>query len=247
MWTNPGEIMLRFEREALERCYATADILAEDFGRPATEYALLGLAPAADPLTVVATPLLPRQRVTPASVEQPGRGVFAMRREIEALSESQGRRLIPISFIHRHPSSCAASTIDLDFLVGPFLRQLSTVVRFDGLAWADSCCSSSSAAAPCPLAPDEDPGTGARLGSQSGLAFSLIVNRMREHRLYAATRAECPLCSGPDIRLLPARLSSDGEAHFSRKERASLQASLREEISAKIEFLPETPSGGVIL
>ncbi len=247
MLTNPEEIMLRFEPEALERCYATADILAEDFGRPTTEYALLGLAPATDPLRVVATPLLPGQRATPTSVEQPGRGVFAMRREIEALSESHGRRLIPISFIHRHPQACAASAIDLDFLVGPFLRQLSTVVRFDGLAGDASCCSSSSAAAPCPLAPDEDHGTGARPGSQSGLAFSLIVNRMREHRLYAATRAECPLCSGPDIRLLPARLVCEGQAPLSRREYALLQANLREEIAAKIEFPATSLSEEIIL
>jgi hypothetical protein len=246
MSRNPHEIVLRFEPEALERCYAAADILDEDFGRPTMEYALLGLASATDPLRVVATPLLPRQRVTSASVDQPGHGVFAMRREIEALSESQGRRLIPISFIHRHPGSCAASAIDLDFLTGPFLRQLSTLVRFDGLAPEDLCCASCSAPAPGPAAADEDPGSAARPGSRSGLAFSLIVNRRREHWLYAATRTDCSVCTGPVIRLLPARLASDGEALFSRKERALRQASLREEIAAKIELPSETLWAGVV-
>jgi hypothetical protein len=189
------EIVLRFEPEALERCYATAGIVDECFGHPPFEYALLGLAPATDPLRVVATPLLPRQRVTPSSVEQPGRGVFAMRREIEALSERQGRQLVPICFIHRHPGSCNPSLIDLDFLTGPLLRQLSTRVRFDGLAPDDPYCDSCWAPAAGGAAPDESPGSAARLG---------------------------------------------------RHEHALCQASLREEIAAKIEFTSQPFSTGAI-
>ena len=103
MKTNLEEVVLRFDREALERCYEVARVLDEDFDRPMTEYALLGLARASDPLRVIATPLLPRQRVTPASVEQRGSGVLAMRREIEATSAQLGEPLVPITFVHRHP------------------------------------------------------------------------------------------------------------------------------------------------
>jgi len=229
MSTKPDEVVLRFEREAMERCYLTADILAEDFNLPFTEYALLGLAPSTDPLRVVATHLLPGQRVTMTSVNQPGRGVFAMRREIEALSEQQGRQLIPISFIHRHPGSCTASTIDTEFLFGPFLSQLSTVIRFDGLASESACCSATPEAA-------ASPGDAPRPGNQSGLAFSLIVNRRREHKLYAATRTECQLCSGSDIRPLPARLDCEHSPPPSQEERASLRAGLSREIVAKVEL-----------
>jgi hypothetical protein len=238
--------VLRFEPEALERCYATASIVDERFGRPPFEYALLGLAPATDPLRVVATPLLPRQRVTPSSVEQPGRGVFAMRREIEALSERQGRQLVPICFIHRHPGSCNPSVIDLEFLTGPLLRQLSTRVRFDGLDPDDPYCDACWTPAPGGAGPDESPGSVARLGSRTGLAFSLIVNAAREHQIYAATRTECSVCKGPAIRFLAARLAIDGAAPWSRHERALCQASLREEIAAKIEFTSQPFSTGAI-
>jgi hypothetical protein len=240
------EIVLRFEREALERCFATAAILDEHFGRPGSEYALLGLAPATDPLRVVATPLLPRQRVTAASVEQPGHGVLALRREIEALSERQGRQLIPIAFVHRHPGACDASVTDLDFLTGPFLRQLSTVVRVEGVAPDPACCAPLAATPPAPFPPHGDPGGRARPGGRSGLALSLIVNRRREHRLYAAARTECPLCSAPEVRLLPARLAREGDIPFSREERSLLWASLRNEIAAKIEFASEFPSAEVV-
>jgi hypothetical protein len=240
MSKNTAEITLRFDTEALERCFLAADILAEDFGRPATEYAFLGLSDITNPLHVVATLLLPRQSVSPASVEQPGHGVFAMRREIAMLSQSQGRQLVPITFIHRHPGSCAASTIDFDFLTGPFLRQLSTLIRFDGLADEKPQCDECAEPAASSEAPEEGRRYVVQPGNQVGLAFSVIVNRKRQHRIYAATRTDCSICSSPVIRLLPARLASNRGEPASPQERARQRASLRGEIAAKVEFASET-------
>ncbi len=239
MKSDPEKVGLRFEPEALERCYAIADVLDEDFDRPLTEYALLGLSLASDPLRVIATPLLPRQRVTPASVEQRGRGVLAMRREIEALSARLREPVVPIVFIHRHPGSCIASDTDLTFLYGPFLSQLSTVVRFDGLFPGDLRCSPCQADFPTVSAPVVDPGTGLRPGDRFGLAFSLIVNAQRKHRIYAAARIDCPTCGCGRVCPLDARLAEDSGAPWSQGDSTLLHSQLREEILRRLEFSSE--------
>jgi hypothetical protein len=236
MKSNLEEVVLRFVPEALERCYEVARVLDEDFDRPMTEYALLGLARASDPLRVIATPLLPRQRVTPASIEQRGSGVLEMRREIEATSAQLGERLVPIAFVHRHPGCCMASHTDLTFLNGPFLSQLSTVTRFDGLMPGDLRCSACRAALPSLPAQLEDTGAELRPGNRFGLAFSLIVNAKREHRIYAAARVECPTCGRGRVCPLDARLATVSGAPWSETESMLLHSQLRQEILRRLEF-----------
>ena len=81
----PGiEATLSIDALAFARCFAAADILAERYGEEKSEYSLIGLAAVDDPFRVLATPLLPGQRVTRSSVDQSGHDVLRMRREIGA-------------------------------------------------------------------------------------------------------------------------------------------------------------------
>ena len=151
---------------------------------PIMEYGLLGLADESDPLHVVATPLLVGQSVTAASVEQPGRQVLRMRDEMKMLSDRLGRRLVPIAFIPRHPSSCDASLTDGEFLRGVFVDQVSTVVSFEEVLWIDA----TDPPCACPemrqlFERSLGQGNGrVEIQSEFGMAFSLIVNRQRDHR-----------------------------------------------------------------
>lgn len=239
MKSNPEKVVLRFAPEALERCYAVAHLLSEEFDRPMTEYALLGLSRASNPLHVIATPLLPRQHVTSSSVVQRGGGVLAMRREIEALSAELGEPLVPIVFVHRHPGSCAASRTDLTFLQGPFSSQLSTVIRFDGLLPDDLRCSPCRAALPEFCAPVAVPGAELRVGDRFGLALSLIVNARRQHRIYAVARLDCPTCGRSCVYGLEALLAEDSGADPLPRESTRLYSQLREEIDQRLEFSSE--------
>lgn len=233
-----SEVRLWFEPLALERCYLVADLLDEEFAEPYLEYGLLGLADESDPLHVVATPLLVGQSVTAGSVEQPGRQVLRMRDEMKLLSHRMRRRLVPIAFIHRHPSSCDASLTDDEFLRGVFVDQVSTVVGFKEVRWIgveDPPCI-------CPearrLSEGSRGGGNDLVGLQSefGMAFSLIVNRERDHRLYAVRKARCPFCDRSAVHDVPARIDPDPRLLASEPDRAAMRSQLVREIQAKISF-----------
>lgn len=212
------ELVLSFEAHALERCFLVADILRDVYKKAPLEYALLGLAAEDDPLCVLATPLLPGQRVSAAEVEQSGHAVLEMRAEIEEISALLQKRLVPISFVHRHRTYCDASLTDYTFLAGPFIDQVSTLLVFD------------------------DPGSAA-VESRSctctdgelGIAFSLIVNGVRDHRLYAARKQICS-CGRGGVRCTTARLAVRGSADVSEPERGRIRDSLVAEIEEKIDF-----------
>ena len=235
-----AEAVLAFDALALERCFLTSDILHDDYGDPKSEYALLGLASEDDPFRVIATPLLPGQRVTSSTVDQSGHGVLQLRREIQALSERMGRRLVPISFVHRHPSECEASAVDREFLKGVFIDQVSTVI-----SWRESA-SIEADRPPCSCPEVQrrwgealwPRNAGRQLRLECSLCFSLIVNRAREHRLYAARCEICTLCGRREVREVPARLAIDAGVSLSERQRGVLRERLAEEIAAKVVFEP---------
>jgi len=235
---SDSEVLLSFDPLVLERCYLVADILHDEFAESYMEYGLLGLADESKPFHVVATPLLVGQNVTTASVEQPGRQVLRMREEMETLSHRMQRQLVPIAFIHRHPSCCEASATDDAFLRGVFVDQVSTVVSFEEVRQVDAADS------PC-ACPDvqrllrESSGGGngrAVLRSECGMAFSLIVNRERDHRLYAVRKATCPFCGRSAVRYVPARIAPDPRCRASERGSAAIRSHLKREIQAKISF-----------
>jgi len=233
-----SEVRLSFDPLALERCYLVADILDDEFAEPYLEYGLLGLADESNPLRVVATPLLVGQSVTAGSVEQPGRQVLRMRDEMELLSHLMRRRLVPIAFIHRHPSSCDASLTDDEFLRGVFIDQVSTVVSFREVRWIDA--SDPPCACPvvrrlfrCSLGDGSDL---VELQSEFGMAFSLIVNRERDHRLYAVRKETCPFCDESAVSDVAARIDPDPRSPASELDRAAMRSRLVQEIRAKISF-----------
>lgn len=241
-----SEILLRFDRWALERCYLVADVLRDEFGEPFAEYGLIGLADQANPFHVRATPLLAGQSVTSASVEQPGSQVLRMRDEMEMLARRMRRRLVPIAFIHRHPSCCDASATDEAFLRSVFVDQVSTVVSFDQVrrvGAADPPCA-------CPgverlLRESSAGGKGpVELRSEYSIAFSLIVNGDRDHRLYAVRKETCPLCGRAALSEVPARIDPDPGSPVSEQDRAAMRAPLALEIEAKIRFDRDLDEGG---
>jgi hypothetical protein len=240
MRAPPAEAVLAFDALALERCFLASDILHDDYGEPRSEYALLGLASEEDPFRVIATLLLPGQRVTPSTVDQSGHGVLQLRREIQALSERMRRRLVPISFVHRHPGDCEASVVDREFLCGVFIDQVSTAISWRESApieaerppcgcpemqrlWREALCTR---------------GAGRLLSFECALCFSLIVNRERDHRLYAARCETCPLCRRREVCEVPARLAIDAGVSLSERQRRMLRARLAGEIAAKVVFEP---------
>jgi hypothetical protein len=233
-----SELLLSFDPAALERCFLIAEILDEDYPAGPMEYALLGLAAAENPFHVLVTLLLPGQRVSAASVDQPGHAVLRMRREIEALSSQMQRRLVPIVFVHRHPRKCDASAIDEAFLTGVWVDQIATLISFEELR---------------PVTLDDFPCRCTELDSHGrrreadrrdlerirvdvGVCFSLILNASREHRLYAARKDRCFRCGESAVRQVPARLLLDHSRVISEQEREAIRKSLSEEIEAKIEF-----------
>jgi hypothetical protein len=232
------EVQLSFDPWALERCYLVADILNCDFDAPFMEYALLGLSTESNPFHVVATPLLPGQRVTSATVEQPGRQVLRMRREIETLSKRVRQQLLPITFIHRHPGGCDASRIDDAFLRGVFIDQVATVISFEDVRAVEA----TEHHRDCPelqrhLRESSIDGRGrAAMRSEYGIAFSLIVNRKRGHRLYGVRKSTCASCGRDAVRYIPAQLAEDSHCWISPLDRALLRRRLEEEIRAKISF-----------
>jgi hypothetical protein len=234
------ELLLSFDPQVLEPCFLIAEILDAEFDEPAMEYGLLGLADERAPFHVLATPLLIGQSVTPSKVEQPGRQVLRMRDEVDALSRQMQRRLVPISFIHRHNRSCDASITDHVFLRGVFIDQVSTVVSFDEVRRIDAtdppCACSEMRSLFGRASADGDELV--ELRGEYGVAFSLIVNRMREHAVYAVRKTTCPLCGRSEVRGVPARITPDPSCLVSAPDNAAMRSQLIREIEAKIRFAP---------
>jgi hypothetical protein len=242
MTSAPPEIQLSFEPLALERCFVAADVLHDAFGESQMEYALLGLSTEQDPFRVVETPLLPGQHVTTSTVVQSGRQVLRMRGEIDRLSRRMRQPLRPIAFIHRHPGSCHPSRTDVAFLRGVFVDQVFTASSFEDvrLVGARDGCS-------CPrmrALQEALAGTGARFRSPCGVAFSLIVNRERDHSLFAVCKRMCPACGRAEVLDAPVRLAVDPQPRASSFGRQALRRSLEAEIRAKIHFDREADAAG---
>jgi rRNA maturation protein Nop10 len=232
------ELLLTFNPVALERCFLPADILREDFDHPVMEYGLIGLADERAPFHVLATPLLVGQSVSPATVKQPGRQVLRMRDEIEAISRRMRRRLVPISFIHRHNACCEASITDRDFLRGVFVDQVSTVVSFEELRRIDAgglACACTGMQRLIREASARNSGP-VEFRGEYGVAFSLIVNQMRDHRIYAVQKATCPFCGRSEVSEVPARISPNPRFLVSSPERLAMRSQLKREIEAKVRF-----------
>lgn len=222
---------LCFDRVALERCFLVADLLAEDFANPVLEYGLVGVSAASRPLHVLWTPLLPGQRVSAASVDQPGWAVLRLRKEIQALSLNAGCSVLPAVFIHRHPkSSCVPSTTDQTFLRGVWVDQVATVLTLPGLP--------SNASAHCPSGCAEAQANGPDgevVREEPGVAFSLIVSRERLFELHAVAKHRCPVCGDSWVCDVPTKLTIDPPGRLSPGERAGLRESLKLEIEEKLD------------
>jgi hypothetical protein len=232
------EFFLSFDPLALARCFLIADILAEEFDEPRMEYGMLGLADERAPFHVLATPLLVGQSVTPSRVEQPGRQVLRMRDEVEALSHRMQRKLVPITFIHRHNGPCDASSIDQAFLRGVFINQVSTVVSFNGTRRFDAN------SPPCTCAEvwrrfenaREKGRDSVHLISEYSVAFSLIVNQMRQHEIYVVRKSTCLYCMRPEVCDLRACITPNPRAVLDAQVDAAVRAEIAREIESKIQF-----------
>ncbi|MBI4718246.1 MAG: hypothetical protein HY763_10605 [Planctomycetes bacterium] len=239
--SNPSHATISFAPEALERCFAVAQVLAEVYDRPEVEYGLVGLAAQSRPFHVLATPLLAGQEVGAASVHQPGCQVLSMRREISALSEGLGLTLVPIAFIHRHPHGCTPSAIDDEFLAGPFIDQVSTVVSFRESTTINpghshyGCLSRRALSQPAPVPKADD----ARLEVEWSVAFSLIVNGRRDHHLYAVRKERCPYCTEGSTRFVAAELAVSPDRALPPQERRRIREELVSEIAVKVRFCRE--------
>ena len=224
-----------FEPAALARCFLLADVFDACFREPRTEYGLLGLAFADDPYRVVLCPLLPGQHVTNGSVHQAGHDVALMRREVESLSQQAGRKLVPIAFVHRHPAGCGMSDIDRTFLESVFVEQVSTVVTHR----ATRLLKPSDLACDCLLrshkgldSRSDDKLVAAEI--EYSVAFSLIVNRKREHSIHTVEKRWCPVCDRAQVSQVPAVLVRSTKRPLTRHERLRMLFELEAEIRAKV-------------
>ena len=204
--TSEVTYTLSIRNSALEPCFGLADTLAERYGLPFVEYGFLGLASDDAPLSVIYSILLPGQAVSDQSVYVPGRQVFgSLRREVDALSEQVGQSLVPIAFIHRHPTAdLSLSEIDREFLMHSFLNQVAAVVTFrEGLppdVAMDGPCTCRTPSGQRSVIPWlSDP-----VLAEYALAFSLIVHRQRGLAVYAARKVWCPRCGRPQTHMVPA-------------------------------------------
>lgn len=232
--------VLSFDPAALERCFLVAEILRKRFDEPYLEYGLIGLALLSAPLHVVATLLLPGQEVSAGNVHQSGLDVLRLRREVDLLSKRMRLALVPISFVHRHPGGCGMSSIDEEFLLGPFVDQVSTAVAFNETKVLEPddfgrCCPRMEELTSRTRHRGADEVT---VQIEYGLAFSLIVNAEREYSIQAARKATCPFCDASHVRLLPAMLRVKPDRRLSPQECHKLRKLLDVEVEAKIRFAP---------
>ncbi len=234
--------VLSIDPVAMERCFLVADILAEVYEEPYTEYGLIGLATQSKPFHIVATPVLPGQRVTAVSVYQSGHNVFRLRREMHILSERLGQPLVPIAFIHRHPGGCGMSLTDEEFLTGPFVDQVSTVVTLSErriIQPGDFSCHCEEIER---LVQQSLRGNAERepVTIEYSICFSIIVNREREFSIDAAREQFCPFCKKSTVRLVPANLHVSPGEQLTEGKLRKLRRQLEVEIEAKLQFEPFT-------
>ena len=226
---------LSIDESVLERCFLTADILAETYGHPKTEYGMIGMARQSEPFRIIAAPLLPGQQVSPSQVYQRGHHVMAMRQETEALALQMGEPLVPISFIHRHPGPCGMSETDEKFLTGVLIDQVSTVITLNEnrpVLPGEFPCGCMADCAP----QSTDERAGKPVVIEYGLCFSIIVNRERELSIDAARKQWCPACNQSAVRIVPAALQVD-EHEVPDSARRQIRSQLSLEIAAKILFV----------
>jgi hypothetical protein len=237
MWIDPT---------ALERCFQVADLVDELFGRPDIEFAMLGLAARSCPLHVVATPLLWGQEVSMIGVYQSGHNVLRMRAEIATLAARLGQPLIPVAFIHSHHcGECAASAVDHDFLSRVFINHVAPLAAFRcirrvrrGQSWCDCL-----PASPRRDRSSRDQGRWAYVPVEYSVAFSLIINRSRDRRLYAVRQEICPSCGTERIFEIPAQMIISPERTLSEAECECIRTQLRPEFLAKIDTARELVVG----
>jgi hypothetical protein len=215
-----------------------ADIFAEEYDDPYSEYGLIGLSTQSKPFHVVSTPILTGQQVTAGSVYQSGYNVFRLRREVDLLSERFGQPLVPISFIHRHPGGCGISLTDEKFLTGSFVAQISTVVILSEKRTIQpddfNCyCEGIERLIQRNLKNNAEcePVT-----IEYGVCFSIIVNREREFSIYAARKQFCPFCNGSTVSLVPATLHICPANDLTEDKLSKMRSQLEVEIEAKLEF-----------
>jgi hypothetical protein len=215
-----------------------ADIFAEVYDEPYTEYGLIGFATQSNPFHVVTTPVLTGQQVTAGSVYQSGYNVFRLRREMHLLSERLGQSLVPIAFIHRHPGGCGMSMTDEEFLTGPFVDQVSTVVILNEKRLIQPnefscCCDEIERLTKQGIKGSEKHES---VTIEYGVCFSIIVNREREFSIYAARKKFCPFCQKSTVHLVPAELHIKSGDRLTEGKLYKLRKQLEVEIEAKLEF-----------
>ncbi len=243
--SDKPEYVLSISPAALERCFLTADILAQLYEQPHAEYGLLGLAAESSPLQIIATPLL-HQFVTSASVYQPGSEFLSLRREIEILSKRHGSALVPIAFIHRHPGQCFLSSVDEEFLTGTLIDQVAAVVTFREIRNIRprefACRCMRTMAHNGRNKRNSQPAKAFRI--EYGLCFSIVVNSKRDFAVYAARKQWCPFCEKPAVSIVPAALRIRPQRQLDQKEQQKLKSLLEVEIEAKIKFGPKPVNQG---
>ncbi len=232
------KLVIRITPEAMERCYVAGEILRNVLDAPDLEYGLIGLADWSHPLHVIATPLLPGQRVSSGEVYQAGHAVLRMRREIGMLSKQTGLRLVPTMFIHRHLHRTEASHVDHEFLTTVFIDQVSTVVRFRDTSrpGVRAVCRRCMAKEPGLERPSESFHRPTAECREYGIAASLIVNLQRNHSLYAVRKERCSNCDEYYTTYLPAVLRVTPQQALGDSMLEGLRKTLRAEIKAKVSF-----------
>lgn len=245
--SNGSNLVLSFEPEALERCFVAADVLDDVYDQPHLEYALLGLAAQSRPFHVVATLLLAGQDVSVGGVYQSGHNVLSMRHEIIALSKHLKVPLVPVAFVHRHPGACQPSIIDDEFLIGVFLDQTSTVVSLKETRTVSADDPHYACLDGRKARQRSDPNSARRMKREVefSIAFSLIVNKGRDHYLYAVRKERCRFCSEDRIRFVPAKLAVSPDRALSQQERNQIRVELKSEVAAKLRFEGSTLNVGV--
>lgn len=130
------------------------------------------------------------------------------------------------------------SETDRTFLTEVFLNQVSTLSTCRAVRALDPdqlACSCLAEAHGKPLAAEVE----------FSVAFSLVVNRKREHSICAAERIWCPVCGRSEDSLAPAALIRPTARPLTRRERVRMQVGLKAEIKAKVVFEGEPDSGSV--
>ena len=127
------------------------------------------------------------------------------------------------------------SAIDERFLRDVFVSQVSTVITLSEARHVDA----TTYGCGCARATRQRAARGREPLNrtiQCGLAFSLIVNREREHSLDAARIEWCPFCGQPWTCLVPAELEVKPNRDLTNVELAKLRRVVEVEVEAKIRI-----------